>query len=99
MGKVTLLGAAHQHLRDLLECAWLAASAKSCTPHRSGKETWGASHRHSGAIGDQRCLAWGVKPRSRRLLLTTKTEEKAIAAPAIIGLSIAAIASGIAATL
>ena len=64
-----------------------------------------------GAINDAGCAQrpqgkgvrlgaqWAVKPRSRRLLLTTKTEENAIAAPAIIGLSIAAIASGIAATL
>ena len=37
--------------------------------------------------------------RSRRLLVTTKTEEKAMAAPAIIGLSSPATASGIAATL
>ena len=37
--------------------------------------------------------------RSRRLLLTTKTDENAIAAPAIIGLSNPAAASGIAATL
>jgi hypothetical protein len=39
------------------------------------------------------------KRRSRRLLVTTKTEEKAIAAPAIIGLSSPAAASGTAATL
>lgn len=40
-----------------------------------------------------------VKPRSRRLLVTTKTEEKAIAAPASIGLSRPAAARGSAATL
>ena len=39
------------------------------------------------------------KARSRRLLVTTNTDEKAIAAPAIIGLSSPAAASGIAATL
>ncbi len=39
------------------------------------------------------------KRRSRRLLVTTKTLEKAIAAPASIGLSRPAAASGIAATL
>ena len=39
------------------------------------------------------------KRRSRRLLVTTKTEENAIAAPAIIGLSRPAAASGRAATL
>ena len=41
----------------------------------------------------------GVNLRSRRLLLTTKTELKAIAAPAIIGLSRPAAAKGSAATL
>ncbi|OAH10461.1 hypothetical protein STSP_61990 [Streptomyces jeddahensis] len=48
-----------------------------------------------------RVLAYAsyVKDRSRRLLVTTKTEEKAIAAPAIIGLSMPAAASGSAATL
>lgn len=40
-----------------------------------------------------------VKERSRRLLVTTKTDEKAIAAPAIIGFSSPAAASGSAATL
>ena len=39
------------------------------------------------------------KRRSRRLLLTTNTEENAIAAPAISGLSSPAMASGSAATL
>ena len=41
----------------------------------------------------------GANPRSRRLLVTTKTELNAIAAPAIIGLSSPAAASGSAATL
>jgi HAD superfamily hydrolase (TIGR01509 family) len=41
----------------------------------------------------------GAKPRSRRLLVTTNTELNAIAAPAIIGFSSPATASGIAATL
>lgn len=41
----------------------------------------------------------GVKRRSRRLLLTTNTELKAIAAPAINGLSSPAAANGSAATL
>jgi hypothetical protein len=40
-----------------------------------------------------------AKRRSRRLLLTTNIEESAIAAPAISGLSKAATASGMAATL
>jgi hypothetical protein len=39
------------------------------------------------------------KDRSRRLLLTTKTDENAIAAPATTGLSRPAIASGRAAAL
>lgn len=47
------------------------------------------------AVGQSAAL----KPRSRRLLPTTKTEEKAMAAPAIIGLSSPAAASGSAATL
>src|SRR6185295_15295047 len=41
----------------------------------------------------------GVNRRSRRLLLTTNTELKAIAAPAIIGSSRPSAASGIAAAL
>ena len=41
----------------------------------------------------------GWKVRSRRLLLTTKTLEKAMAAPAIIGFSRPSAASGMAATL
>ena len=41
----------------------------------------------------------GWNPRRRRLLPTTNTEENAIAAPASIGLSRPAAASGIAATL
>ncbi len=40
-----------------------------------------------------------LKDRRRRLFVTTNTDEKAIAAPAIIGLSIPAAASGRAATL
>ena len=40
-----------------------------------------------------------LNPRRRRLLLTTKTLENAIAAPAIVGDSTPAIASGMAATL
>ena len=40
-----------------------------------------------------------VKFRSRRLFATTKTDEKAIAAPAIIGFSSPAAAGGSAATL
>jgi hypothetical protein len=41
----------------------------------------------------------GRKPRSRRLFETTNTDENAIAAPAIIGLSNPSAASGSAATL
>ena len=40
-----------------------------------------------------------LKARSRRLLVTTNTDENAIAAPAIIGFSRPAAASGSAATL
>lgn len=40
-----------------------------------------------------------VKDLSLRLLVTTKTDEKAIAAPAIIGFSSPAAANGMAATL
>ena len=47
--------------------------------------------------GVVRDVSWKV--RSRRLLLTTKTLEKAMAAPAIIGLSRPSAASGMAATL
>ncbi|MDQ0923411.1 hypothetical protein QF038_001919 [Pseudarthrobacter sp. W1I19] len=43
--------------------------------------------------------AWLLKERRRRLLVTTKTLEKAIAAPASIGLSKPRAANGIAATL
>lgn len=71
-----------------------------------------AEHRHSGRVlnllRDVRDT-WVVyipvaaavqrKRRSLRLLLTTKTLENAIAAPAIIGLSRPAAASGRAATL
>ena len=49
---------------------------------------------HVGSFGHD-----GRKRRSRRLLVTTKTLENAIAAPANIGLSIAAAANGMAATL
>lgn len=42
---------------------------------------------------------YGLKLRSRRLLLTTKTDENAIAAPASMGLSSPAAASGSAAML
>ena len=51
------------------------------------------------AVVASRFSGSGAKPRSRRLLVTTKTELNAIAAPAIIGLSSPAAASGIAATL
>ena len=60
---------------------------------------WGSGRSRPG----RRCrglwpgLAW--KRRSRRLLVTTNTDENAIAAPAISGLSSPAIASGSAATL
>ena len=59
----------------------------------------GCGGRSSGSPrqGVVRDVGWKV--RSRRLLLTTKTLEKAMAAPAIIGLSRPSAASGMAATL
>ena len=51
------------------------------------------------AVAASRFSGSGAKPRSRRLLVTTNTELNAIAAPAIIGLSSPAAASGSAATL
>ena len=51
------------------------------------------SGRTSSSAPCQRCRGW--KRRSRRLLETTKTDEEAMAAPAIIGLSIPGTASGI----
>ena len=54
----------------------------------------------TGATRQPRAFsASGAKRRSRRLLVTTNTELNAIAAPAIIGLSSPAAASGMAATL
>ncbi len=53
----------------------------------------------AGRLGQRRCSRPYLKDRSRRLLLTTKTDENAIAAPAIIGLSMPSAASGRAATL
>lgn len=44
-------------------------------------------------------LQRGAKRRNRRLLVTTNTELKAIAAPAMSGLSSPSAASGAAATL
>ena len=53
------------------------------------------------SLGKPRSLvsASGRNPRSRRLLLTTNTDENAIAAPATSGLSSPAMASGSAPTL
>ncbi len=60
-----------------------------------------AGFRPAATTGQPRASvsAIGRKPRSRRLLETTNTDENAIAAPAIIGLSSPAAASGTAATL
>ena len=49
--------------------------------------------------GERTAQARPRKPRSRRLLPTTNTLENAIAAPAIMGVSMPSAASGIAATL
>lgn len=58
---------------------------------------------HDGAVRPQSLMPARrvsyVKDRSRRLFVTTKTDENAIAAPAIIGSSSPATASGMAATL
>ena len=69
----------------------LAVGRCAATPAEGGRRAPPSSpSRFSGS---------GAKPRSRRLLVTTNTELNAIAAPAIIGLSSPAAASGIAATL
>src|SRR5690554_1244468 len=93
----------HQHhlaavlsvpLQGSLICHCLRRALQSSQPLSSttvGKRSE-LSERASGTVR-------GLKPRRRRLLLTTKTLERAMAAPAIIGLSIPAAASGIAATL
>ena len=52
-----------------------------------------------GAVEVAETASWDWKRRRRRLLVTTKTLENAIAAPASIGLSSPAAASGRAATL
>ncbi len=58
---------------------------------------------HDGTVRPQSLLLARrvsyVNDRSRRLFVTTKTDENAIAAPAIIGSSSPATASGMAATL
>ena len=65
------------------------------------EQLWGGS---SAGSGDQAVVVGpdvvrGEKRRSRRLLLTTKTELNAMAPPAISGLSRPRAASGMAATL
>src|SRR5699024_6780597 len=65
---------------------------------RSAREVAGRD-RGFGGSGGHASDASARNRRRRRLLPTTNTEENAIAAPAIIGLSSPAAASGIAATL
>src|SRR5699024_11434038 len=55
--------------------------------------------RSRSAAGQRTCGTSERNRRSRRLLVTTNTEENAIAAPASIGLSSPAAATGMAATL
>ena len=77
-------------------CAWFIWTGQLrdfCSAVWAGNCCRGALHGHVAVV------ASGLKPRSRRLLLTTNTEENAIAAPASIGLRSPAAASGSAATL
>lgn len=83
--------------------AW---SSVSCTKphsrarHRRCRETRVRFVRAGrGAARTPPSYAAALNPRSRSELPTTKTDENAIAAPAIIGLSSPAAASGRAATL
>jgi len=79
----------------LLGAAWIrAASGGTRRGGPSGPPRRGAG-RSVGCPGQSAAL----KARRRRLLLTTNTEEKAIAAPASMGLSMPEAASGSAATL
>jgi len=66
--------------------------------HRFELENWQSGAAASSGRAGQ-VVPRPLKRRSRRLLETTKTEEKAIAAPASIGLSSPAAASGRAARL
>jgi hypothetical protein len=86
-------------------CRWPWWSSRSCRAS-SRRAGWWRRHRaeHRARPGAPRPYgrdrgADPVKPRSRRLLVTTKTDESAIAPPAIIGLSSPAAARGMAATL
>ncbi|RKT54363.1 hypothetical protein C8E97_2983 [Saccharothrix australiensis] len=69
------------------------------TAVRGGQPTGVGSRRRSAVPVGRAVGAVPRKPRSRRLLVTTNTDENAIAAPAIIGFSRPAAASGSAATL
>lgn len=72
-------------------------SVPAKTRERAGRI--GDPARALGGLGARRCQDSARKVRRRRLLPTTKTEEKAIAAPAIMGLRRPAAARGRAATL
>ena len=84
--------------------AWaLASVATSTSPTApSSSSRWAIASTRLRTTPDPSCQRFsdrGLKPRSRRLLVTTNTDEKAMAAPASIGLSRPAAASGRAATL
>ncbi len=78
--------------------AWATASRSRC--HHRDLTMPGSSHWPGPAPSpDQVDFRGHLNDLSRRLLLTTNTDERAIAAPASIGLSRPAAASGSAATL
>ncbi len=82
------------HTRDALRKGENPDRIAGCLPLPQGARSSGP-----GASCASRRAGGYVKARSRRLLVTTKTDEKAIAAPAIIGLSMPNAARGRAATL
>ena len=84
---------------DQAMCAWRSRPGSAAAPCRyrpSGSRTTGLQNQRA-LLRIQRARL--RKERRRRLLPTTKTLEKAIAAPASIGFSRPSAASGIAATL
>ena len=73
----------------LLGCRWTDLSGLRRTPCGTGPST-------RSFVGPVSEFVEAEKPRRRRLLLTKNTDEKAMAAPAISGLSRPRAASGIA---